>query len=553
VLKERENNFIVRGAAALTLALAFATNAFAGDVEDVLRQLPLKGVQADDAEQKKDAPLPAGASRATPSITAPAVEPFVLKSVTIEGATVFAEGAFRAAYSDQLMKTVGASELARIAEDITKIYRAHGYFLSRAIIPAQDVAQGHLRIRIVEGYIAAVEIDGDVPELAAYADTLVSERPAQLTTLERTLYLMGDAPGVRFKASRMAPDGDDIARHKLIVTAERVRYELSFYSDNRGKPNAGELQAIARAGVAHVIGFGDRLSGGFFFVPDQPEELELGLLNYTTALGHDGAVLTLDGSVSRNDLGDSGPGLDNLSESTRFFGQVSYPLVRGRETSLWLHGGFETLHIRQEVSGALSYQDDIVVAHVAATLRQTIWDGLATVYLEVADGFVKAPDVAHSRADADGRFTKLFAQATYVHPIGPLSVFAEVDGQVSDQALLSANEFALGGSRIGRGYDTGEISGEEGVGGVVELRYYDKITEWLAAQVYGFYDAGIVWNDNAPPGLDDMTLSSAGAGVRLSLPYAVYVSYEAAKPLTRTPAVTGDKDVRHFFSLSWSL
>lgn len=539
--------------AALALSLAFATTALADDAEDVLRRLPLKGVQTDDAEQKKDVPLPAGASRSAPHVAGPAVQPFVLKNVVIEGAMVFGADAFRDTYSALIGQTVGAAELARIVEDITQAYRSRGYFLSRAIIPAQDVESGDLRVQVVEGYVATVEIDGDVPELAVYAERLTRERPAQLATLERTLYLMGDAPGVRFKASRMAPSGDDLAAHELIVTASRVRYELNFYSDNRGKPEAGEMQAIARAGVSHLIGFGDRLSGGFFFVPDQPEELQLGLLNYTTALGHDGTMLTLDGSLSRNDTGDSGPGLDNLSESTRFFGQVSHPVVRGRETSLWLHGGFEVLHIRSEAAGALAYQDDIVVAHAAATLKQTVWDGLATFYIEVADGFVKAPDVTHSRGDADGRFVKVFAQATMLQPLGPIAVFAEVDGQISDRALLSASEFALGGSRIGRGYDTGEIQGENGVGGVIELRYYERVADWLGAQVYGFYDAGIVWNDNMPSGFDEATLSSAGAGARLSLPYSFFVSYEAAKPLTRTAAIPNDKDVRHFFSLSWSM
>jgi hemolysin activation/secretion protein len=524
VLKGRAKNFIVLSAAVFALVLAVSAEARAGDAEDVLRRIPLKGMQNEEPE-KKEVPLPAGASHAAAHVNAPAVHPFLLKSVTIEGATVFGAAAFRAAYADYLMRTVGANELARIAEDITKVYREAGYFLSRAIIPAQDIADGRLRIQIVEGYIGAVVIDGDAPELAPYADALIAERPAQLATLERTLYLMGDVAGIRFKASRMAPDGDDMARHKLIVTANRIDYDAMFYSDNRGKPEAGEM-----------------------------EELQFGEVNYLAALGYDGATMTLNASISRNDQGDAPPGLANESESTRFFGQLSYPVIRSREQSLWIHGGIEKLHIRNEVAGALSYQDDLAIVHVAATLRQAVWDGLATIYLEIADGFAKAPTVAHSHADADGRFLKVFAQATMVEPLGDgFSVFAEVDGQVSDQPLFSAAEFALGGSRIGRGYDTGEIAGEDGGGGVIELRYDRKVFELLAAQPYVFYDAGIVWNDNAPAGAGDAALNSAGAGVRLSLPYQLYLSYEAAKPLTRTPAVMGDKDVRHFFSLSVSL
>ena len=180
-------------------------------------------------------------------------------------------------------------------------------------------------------------------------------------------------------------------------------------------------------------------------------------------------------------------------------------------------------------------------------------NGMVAMVPKIAN-HAKAPDIAHSHGDADGRFFKAFAQATLFQPLPwGLAVFAEVDGQVSDRPLFSAEEFALGGARIGRAYDTAEISGEDGVGGVIELRYGAQVFEWLAAQPYVFYDAGIVWNDNAPAGADDAALNSAGAGVRLTLPYQLYLSYEAAKPLTRTPAVPGDKDLRHFFSLSVSL
>ena len=88
---------------------------------------------------------------------------------------------------------------------------------------------------------------------------------------------------------------------------------------------------------------------------------------------------------------------------------------------------------------------------------------------------------------------------------------------------------------------------------MAELRYGNQIFDWLGAQLYGFYDAGIVWNDNAAPGAGDATLNSAGAGLRFNLPHQLFLSYEAAKPLTRTPAIPGDKDVRHFFSLSFAM
>ena len=102
------------------------------------------------------------------------------------------------------------------------------------------------------------------------------------------------------------------------------------------------------------------------------------------------------------------------------------------------------------MAGALSYQDDLAIVHVAATLRQVVWDGVATVYAEIADGFERASrSVPHSRPDAGGRFVKASFQATMVQDLGAgFAAFGEVDGQISDRPLLSAAEFAVIHTRI---------------------------------------------------------------------------------------------------------
>jgi len=45
------------------------------------------------------------------------------------------------------------------------------------------------------------------------------------------------------------------------------------------------------------------------------------------------------------------------------------------------------------------------------------------------------------------------------------------------------------------------------------------------------------------------SLSSAGAGVNITLAQRVRLKFEAAKPLTRTPYDRTDRDWRYFFSL----
>lgn len=70
-------------------------------------------------------------------------------------------------------------------------------------------------------------------------------------------------------------------------------------------------------------------------------------------------------------------------------------------------------------------------------------------------------------------------------------------------------------------------------------------------QFYGSYDKGAVWNRNATGTFLRHSLSSAALGVRINLPRSIFLSLEAAKPLTRQVETSGgNKDPRYFFSLS---
>ena len=108
------------------------------------------------------------------------------------------------------------------------------------------------------------------------------------------------------------------------------------------------------------------------------------------------------------------------------------------------------------------------------------------------------------------------------------------------------------GAQYGRAYDYAEITGEDGVAGLIELRYGRnpgvKFIEF--AQIYGFYDYATAWNDNIGGGATRATLESAGGGIRLTLAHDAYATFELARPLNRTPFTQDDRDWRGFFSVS---
>ena len=99
---------------------------------------------------------------------------------------------------------------------------------------------------------------------------------------------------------------------------------------------------------------------------------------------------------------------------------------------------------------------------------------------------------------------------------GKFSLFTAVSAQFTDSLLSSYNQFQLGGSQFGRGFEPGIIQNDNGIAFTIEPRWTHWLTDKLAIQPYVFYDWGSVWGARRTAGVPDPeTLSSVGAGVRL--------------------------------------
>ena len=108
---------------------------------------------------------------------------------------------------------------------------------------------------------------------------------------------------------------------------------------------------------------------------------------------------------------------------------------------------------------------------------------------------------------------------------------------------------------IGRGYDPSEIVGDDGIAGKVEVQWNEPYP--LSAiedyQIYGFFDIGTVWNQDATTSSDKReSISSTGLGVRADITENTKAGVAVAFPLTREVDARGDKDPRYYVNVNHS-
>lgn len=517
---------------------------------------------------------------ATPPATAEQIR-FRLTRLVVEGASVYSEDELKPLYADALGKVVSLAVIYRIADAITAKYRSDGYVLSRAVVPAQRIDEGVVRIRVVEGFVNGIVIQGrDNPMIRAYAEGVRRSRPLSAAALERYLLLINDLPGVRARGVLTPSVGVLGGSDLTIITAYKAA-EYSLDSDNRGSEYVGSLQAFAGAALNDLTGRSDRVEGRFVTTPVEPEELRYGELAYTLPIGADGLKLSLlvnaneslPGSTLNSDL------LKTEASGSSAALRLSYPMLRSRGENLVVDGSFG---VRQAVVDQYalpthtrlisSYEDRIRAVRAGASYDIVDpWGGSNFVRVELSRGLPildasedgAAVDV--SRPGGRTEFTKLTIDAFRLQDLGVIAeglqlLVAASGGWAFGDQLLASEQFGVGGAPYGRGYDPSELTGDYGAAGKFELQYsfrIDRDPAWPGLQAYGFYDFGAVVSED-PVALNQShgthTLASAGFGLRSRLTDWASASLEVAKPLTRGVAADADssdpKATRLYFGLS---
>ncbi|MBA4274916.1 MAG: hypothetical protein C0436_04615 [Alphaproteobacteria bacterium] len=525
--------WMVAAVPALAQAPAFTLPSAA----DASRVAPATPAIAPPAPRSFEVPaLPTG-----PSLPANAKDiTFTLKRVNIEGMTAFSDKDMRDFYAPMLGTDISLDRIWALAERITAHYREHRYFLSRAYVPKQDITDGTVTLRVVEGYVGTVSFDGNLRGTTiaeALARSLTATKPLRVEQLESFMLRLNDLPGItRFGVLSPSKNASQGAVD-LIIEQGTAKTRTQVSVDNYGSRFLGPHQAT----VSHKAAL----------LPMQE------------------TTLTLSSSIPLKELGYAS--LKHrvpVSETWDAFGSVGYVRARPgatlkpndiRSNSIDVALGLVYTPIRQwEQNLAFTFQLDgknsesDILKDVPLT-RDRVRAFRTTAQYDVTDGWQGGhalnltlsrglgglgssdrTDPFISRSEATPNFTKgEFSYAQQRRLLGDFLITGSAAGQYASGPLFSSEEFGYGGQAFGRAYDPSDIIGDHGIAGALELRYagFDAWRDMLFAP-YLFADAGKVWNEDA--GVKPVSGTSAGFGLRMAHETGVSGDLGLAWPLTRT-------------------
>ena len=453
-----------------------------------------------------------------------------VKAFRFEGNTVVETAELLAAVAPFTERELAAEDLEAARERISRLYYDRGYVASGAVVPDQEMVDGVILLRIVEGELVEVVVEGTDAFHPSYFEKRLMRlagRPLRIQDVERQLQVLEQDPLVRRLAARVLGGralGEAVLRLRVDeslpfrVGAEYANDSPVVYSEHTG-----------RIGVRHtnLTGHRDewttvfRATGGILDIEGQ---VRMPVNVFDTTVG--AHVRYTDGEVRR------GPFDFADVESKAFTAGVSvaHPLYRTRTDTFRVGWIGEWRRSKTELFGGFSFpgsgaDPDNGVSKLTAFRFAGEWvhrtrDRVAAFRQLLSVGIPILDHTSNSGDVPDGRFFSALSQlrvALRSPALADTELVLRGDLQVSNGPLLPIEQIGVGGLTTVRGYSESEVVRDQAVIASAELRLpiYRTATRSHVLQLAPFVDYAYAWNRSRDEAnFENETLASVGAGLR---------------------------------------
>lgn len=470
--------------------------------------------EALELQRQQAAPKPVD-----PKLTAPAAErpagseapgpSFILKRVEFTPSKFLTEAELQAVVAGQMGKPTTFADVKRLAIEINALYLARGHLTARAFVPSQRVAEGNLKVQLIEAQLSAVVMPPKTRLSKDFLEAVIATPVGSLidgpAISERLTRLHRGTPDNRialdFAASESRQAGLSVIK---IDTEEPPRWTAKLAASNEGADSLGKNQLSANVALNNLLGRTDKLS--LLLIGSKGSvsanvQYGLPLPGPFLAWGTRFNVGLSHGKTQTVSPGFESVKLDGASSGANL--GLSQPLWR---RGVWSLDGGLSLGLTQSATDIQKERfSDIHTRSLGltATLGRQTEDSTASVGL--------ALNQAHTSTQGDTSrntfVTQLNASLQQVIGAGFWLNSRAVIQRTGALQLPSTLQFQAGGPGTVRGYPSPAASGDQGE--TLSLELHRPLTQWSERiDAFVFVDAGRV----STKGAVASKLASAGLG-----------------------------------------
>ncbi|MCX5709192.1 MAG: hypothetical protein NT088_00435 [Candidatus Omnitrophica bacterium] len=405
-------------------------------------------------EEEKAPPTPEGQS-------------FLLNDVKVTGSTIFKPEDFKPLYENFIGKKVTYRELDFIINKIKDKYKGKSYLTTSAFLPEQEVKNGVVEIRIIEGKMGELKIEGNkyfsTPLIKKYFH-LKKNDLLSIQTLQRDILRLNQNSDLELKAT-IAKGGAPETTDVILKATEKLPYHAGLSVDNQGTRLVGKYRESLTLRSSNLTGNLDSL-----FINTLYSGRSFGeSVSYTLPIGTNGTKFGLDITYFRMKLGEEYKPNDITGETQDYTPHVSWELALSEDYQANLDVGLEIKSIIKRTSGSQTSDDQLRLPYFGLNFSKMDNYGQTTFAPKMVfgtSGFMGASSRNHpsaSRANTGGEFYKYEQYLGRIQrmPFGSY-ISARSQLQLASRTLPSSEQLQLGGANTIRGYPEGDYLADWG-------------------------------------------------------------------------------------------
>ncbi|MGF1482114.1 MAG: ShlB/FhaC/HecB family hemolysin secretion/activation protein [Cyanophyceae cyanobacterium] len=496
-----------------------------------LPQLP-RPIPPEDEIPEESPQLPPPEELLPPDSPAPSDLPAIPGTITVNqfqvvGSTIFTDEQLAAATEPFEDRPLSFAELLQARSAITQLYVNNGYVTSGAIIPPQEIAEGTVRIDVVEGALAEtnVDIEGRLdPDYISDRLALATQVPLNVPRLVEALQLLQLNPLVERISAELSA-GVRPGTSVLDVEVEIAdTFSTQIALDNGRSPSVGSFRRQVELTEANLLGLGDNFRATYRNT-DGSNDFDVA---YTIPVNARNGTFALSYRKVGSEVVEEPFDFLNIeSEFDRYELTLRQPVIQKPTQELTLGLSAErtasVVTFLDEEVGFPESGEGITRLTTLRFFQEWLQRGQQQVFAARSQFSVglDALDATTSDEAPDGRYFAWRGQAQWVRQLAADTlVLVRSDLQLTDDNLVALEQFGLGGIGSVRGYRQDALLENNGVLASAEVRLpiLRVPSQDMVLQVVPFVDFGTVWgrsDDEFSPDTD--TLAAIGIGLNYEL------------------------------------
>lgn len=473
-----------------------------------------------------------GASAAQAQSGASDSPKFEIREIKVEGNTLLKQPVLDRAFAPYLGPNRDFGDVQKALEALEQAYTKAGYGAIQVSLPEQELNQGVVTLKVVESKIAKIIFEGNrLFDEANIRNSLPALKEGEVPNVRKmgdNLRLANESPSKQTAVILRNTETDGEVDAVVRVAEQKItKYNVSV--DNTGTTPTGEFRTGVGLQSSNLFNRDQVLTAQVLGSPTEFSKVFIAGFGYHIPLYTSGDSIDISGGYSNVSSGVV-QGLFNVAGKGSIGGvRYNFQLPRAGEMEQKLSLGYDYKAFNNNVTSVGGNEElvpDITVHPVSLTYSGLLRFATAesTFYLSAVQNLPGgnhggSADFEASRAGSDPRYV-LYRYGANLNKAfaNDWQMRVAVNGQQTNNSLISGEQFGLGGEDNVRGFLERELSEDRGYRENVELYTPDfgsKFGSNWRTRALVFYDNGrAIRNNPLPSEIDSITISSAGLGLR---------------------------------------